>query len=326
MPRMRGQVVLELRQLDLELALGAHGVLGEDVEDQLRPVDRRASRTHSRGPAAGRARARRRRACSPHRTPRTAPSAPRACPCRRRFAVPGGLAAGPSGRRGSRLRSAPALRPRRLLVGICPLGHDRDDEPPLRLGATGNHLGHYARSLQDRPSPTDARSRGHPLADPLEEALTATSRRGPAAEAAYDDEDSARLREAERAAARAPCRSRRHRSRAGQSPGRIEDGPSRPRGDRHEGRARGDDRARALGGRDGARLDLASLFFTREELGPTDSPLPGLFERARSSTRRHSSFCLEPTDNTLQPGCLGTINARLVFEGARPTRPAPGWA
>jgi hypothetical protein len=33
------QVVLELRELDLELALGAPGVLGEDVEDQLRPVD-----------------------------------------------------------------------------------------------------------------------------------------------------------------------------------------------------------------------------------------------------------------------------------------------
>ena len=33
------QVVLELRQLDLELALGAPRVLGEDVEDQLRAVD-----------------------------------------------------------------------------------------------------------------------------------------------------------------------------------------------------------------------------------------------------------------------------------------------
>ena len=33
------QVVLELRELDLELALGADGVLGEDVEDQLRAVD-----------------------------------------------------------------------------------------------------------------------------------------------------------------------------------------------------------------------------------------------------------------------------------------------
>ena len=33
------QVVLELRELDLELALGADGVLREDVEDQLRAVD-----------------------------------------------------------------------------------------------------------------------------------------------------------------------------------------------------------------------------------------------------------------------------------------------
>jgi succinyl-diaminopimelate desuccinylase len=33
------QVVLELGELDLELSLGTNGVLGEDVEDQLRPVD-----------------------------------------------------------------------------------------------------------------------------------------------------------------------------------------------------------------------------------------------------------------------------------------------
>src|SRR4029453_7602318 len=33
------EVVLELRELDLELALGADRVLGEDVEDQLRAVD-----------------------------------------------------------------------------------------------------------------------------------------------------------------------------------------------------------------------------------------------------------------------------------------------
>src|SRR5205807_4469854 len=33
------QVVLELRELDLELSLGADGVLGEDVEDQLGAVD-----------------------------------------------------------------------------------------------------------------------------------------------------------------------------------------------------------------------------------------------------------------------------------------------
>ena len=33
------QVVLQLRELDLELSLGRDGVLGEDVEDQLRAVD-----------------------------------------------------------------------------------------------------------------------------------------------------------------------------------------------------------------------------------------------------------------------------------------------
>ena len=39
MPAHARQVVLELCQLDLELSLGGHGMLGEDVEDQLRPVD-----------------------------------------------------------------------------------------------------------------------------------------------------------------------------------------------------------------------------------------------------------------------------------------------
>jgi hypothetical protein len=33
------EVVLELRQLDLELSLGRDGVLREDVQDELRPVD-----------------------------------------------------------------------------------------------------------------------------------------------------------------------------------------------------------------------------------------------------------------------------------------------
>src|SRR5439155_16237142 len=38
-PAHAGQVVFELSELDLELALGGDGVLGEDVQDQLRPVD-----------------------------------------------------------------------------------------------------------------------------------------------------------------------------------------------------------------------------------------------------------------------------------------------
>ena len=38
-PAHARQVVFELRELDLQLPLGGDGVLGEDVEDQLRPVD-----------------------------------------------------------------------------------------------------------------------------------------------------------------------------------------------------------------------------------------------------------------------------------------------
>ena len=48
LPAHPRQVVLELRELDLELALGADGVLGEDVEDQLRAVDDAASSAFSR--------------------------------------------------------------------------------------------------------------------------------------------------------------------------------------------------------------------------------------------------------------------------------------
>ena len=62
--------------------------------------------------------------------------------------------------------------------------------------------------------------------------------------------------------------------------------------------------------------DLALLFFPREELGPRREPAArALRGDAASSTRRRSSMCLEPTDNTLQLGCLGNLTARLVFEG-----------
>ncbi len=62
--------------------------------------------------------------------------------------------------------------------------------------------------------------------------------------------------------------------------------------------------------------DLALLFFPREELGPAENPLPGIFERAGLVDEAQLVICLEPTDNTLQLGCLGNLNARAVFEGA----------
>jgi succinyl-diaminopimelate desuccinylase len=61
--------------------------------------------------------------------------------------------------------------------------------------------------------------------------------------------------------------------------------------------------------------DLGLLFFPREELGPAENPLPAVFERAPLIDEAKLVICLEPTDNTLQLGCLGNLNARVVFNG-----------
>jgi succinyl-diaminopimelate desuccinylase len=61
--------------------------------------------------------------------------------------------------------------------------------------------------------------------------------------------------------------------------------------------------------------DLALLFFPREELGPTVNPLPAVFEAVPLVDEAELVVVLEPTDNTLQLGCLGNLNARVVFEG-----------
>ena len=61
--------------------------------------------------------------------------------------------------------------------------------------------------------------------------------------------------------------------------------------------------------------DVGFLFFPREELGTAENPLPGFFERADFLEEVVLVVCLEPTDNTLQLGCLGNLNARVAFEG-----------
>lgn len=64
-----------------------------------------------------------------------------------------------------------------------------------------------------------------------------------------------------------------------------------------------------------AAVDLAFLFFPREELSAVESPLPAFFERVPRSREAALAIVLEPTDNTIQAGCLGHLSARLVFEG-----------
>ena len=61
--------------------------------------------------------------------------------------------------------------------------------------------------------------------------------------------------------------------------------------------------------------DLGLLFFPREEVGPDENPLPAIFEATPVVDEAVLVICLEPTDNTLQLGCLGNLVARVVFEG-----------
>jgi succinyl-diaminopimelate desuccinylase len=73
-------------------------------------------------------------------------------------------------------------------------------------------------------------------------------------------------------------------------------------------------------------LDPAFLFFTREELALQESPLPEVFEAAPSVREAELVIVLEPTDNALHLGCLGSITGSLVFHGtsAHSARPWQG--
>jgi succinyl-diaminopimelate desuccinylase len=62
-------------------------------------------------------------------------------------------------------------------------------------------------------------------------------------------------------------------------------------------------------------IDVALLAFGKEELPAEHSPLPDLFDRSRLVHEAELAILLEPTDNTIQAGCLGNLNARIVFHG-----------
>lgn len=73
-------------------------------------------------------------------------------------------------------------------------------------------------------------------------------------------------------------------------------------------------------------VDLGLLFFAREELSQSESPLPHFFETCALAREAELAIVMEPTDNTVQAGCLGNINADLVFHGeaAHSARPWTG--
>ena len=308
------EVVLELRELDLQLPLGARRVLGEDVEDQLRPVDdacleRVLEVALLRGIEL---------VVDDHalgvRLARSAPSAPRASPSRRTCAAPARARCCTT--RAHRLdagRARELLDLGELLVRIRTLSQHREDEPALGLRryveSSTSIMALAQRTLDLVNIASESRNEAA--------AVPATSRAAVPLDTAFSDGESVLYAKRDGQAARAARRPHRHRPRPGQ-PARPDRGrrSRRPRGERHEGRARGDDRARPLGGRDRARLR------PRAPLLPARGARPGREPAARrsssapaSSTRRSSSICLEPTDNTLQLGCLGNLVARVVFEG-----------
>ncbi len=65
----------------------------------------------------------------------------------------------------------------------------------------------------------------------------------------------------------------------------------------------------------GARKRIALCFFGREELGVADSALSPLLARDPQLSGADIALVMEPTDNALQGGCLGNVNATWTFTG-----------
>jgi len=65
------------------------------------------------------------------------------------------------------------------------------------------------------------------------------------------------------------------------------------------------------------------LFFTREEVPLSESPLPAVFGSGLLDGTQ-LAIVLEPTDNELHAGCLGNLQARVTFSGVS-THSARPW-
>jgi succinyl-diaminopimelate desuccinylase len=64
-----------------------------------------------------------------------------------------------------------------------------------------------------------------------------------------------------------------------------------------------------------AGADFGYVFFGREELPVSESSLTPLLEREPGLLEADLVLMMEPTDNAVQAGCLGNINARWTFHG-----------
>ena len=66
---------------------------------------------------------------------------------------------------------------------------------------------------------------------------------------------------------------------------------------------------------DATAVNLALLLFGKEELPAEHSPLPALFDASHVVHEAELAILLEPTDVTIQAGCLGNLNAEITFHG-----------
>ncbi|MBA2294840.1 MAG: succinyl-diaminopimelate desuccinylase [Actinobacteria bacterium] len=103
----------------------------------------------------------------------------------------------------------------------------------------------------------------------------------------------------------------------GNVPGRIEDGAVHGCGasDMKGGVAVALELVRELAETEPGPVDVALLLFGREELPPKHNPLPALFAGCPLVGEAELAILLEPTDLTVQAGCVGTISARVTFHG-----------
>jgi succinyl-diaminopimelate desuccinylase len=113
------------------------------------------------------------------------------------------------------------------------------------------------------------------------------------------------------------------------------DGPVRVDGDRIHGLGASDmkgglavmlELARAVGEGAALPVDVGFVFYDKEEGPWALSGLGPVLEQAAWLRRAALAFCLEPSDNVVQVGCLGTLHAEVTFEGqaAHSARPWQG--